>query len=984
MFDKVKKFFSKKPSEEWPPIPFDITPTDLAKLMCQFPALIDHIGSSVDKVTLNTLIHQAKPNPLALDVELWFKFIPYAVKHSLFLYPKIDIPKVRAHSILKPLLPKVESVKAAIGISEFIMHDELTDTEADEIINDCTNILISSPSELTYNWHTLFYSVPNPKILKAYIEHEHEPLATAALKVITMSYGSNPWIELYPFARKNPHTILELFPSQMDMWLWRPLFESGDAKVKRRILDEVLSLFMPTIYHNKSEQDVREAFEFFNELYENDTDYIFGELCSKAEGFGGFGAAGIQYLKNLEFDEINNILIALLSMEQFEIKEEEKKLVKELLNALPATIVNVPKAKLPSIVSCMSEKELIKSSEFLLPILAKGTSQSLRHTLAKVFSNSEPELLEQLGWLNKKSKSVQEVCVEVLLAHPSSDKSQYLYDLAKSKKLSLENQDRILDYLENSGVDVTEIDEMGDRINEFVKEHSEKLNRIPKVVENVYSDQLSKSLSSFSNKAVQWLLVQLSGSAKELTRSARKILNHCSANERNAFTEELTKIWIEKEGDLKLKWLLKPLEIDGSNKVASILFDAVSLWYRNNNAQSKVAINSLATMGSDYSLSKIKVISETEKYPDSIHFLANTELSNAAKSRGISILELFEVLVPDYGLDFSNELVLDVGPYAYQIKLKDDLTLRVATAQGKETKTFPKLKENEDSLMHKTAKATFTKFKNNIKDAQAHFLTQLPKLQMGAKTWSRKSWTMLFLEHPVHSKFLETIIWSAHNEKNEVQYSFRVSKEHGIILEDGNNFELNNQNKVSIWHPAHQTEKEIADWQNHLNNNGLVPIIEQTKLVIHHWNEEWVAKEDYILIENGKQFERESEIYVPFRGHAFSLDMLRNFTTRYGYRAGPTEKKGYIYSHTLNLNDAQLQIILFHTGMNPDRFKLSRIAISAIEIFSGPRVGNEETLNFLKGLHPRTLQSATLSILLSQLQELSDEGYGYDEDWESL
>lgn len=68
-------------------------------------------------------------------------------------------------------------------------------------------------------------------------------------------------------------------------------------------------------------------------------------------------------------------------------------------------------------------------------------------------------------------------------------------------------------------------------------------------------------------------------------------------------------------------------------------------------------------------------------------------LKAAAQRRGLSLIELYDELTPDFGLG-GEGLVLEVGPQRYRLQLQGDLSLRVVGDKGKASKTLPALRTN--------------------------------------------------------------------------------------------------------------------------------------------------------------------------------------------------------------------------------------------------------------------------------------------------
>ncbi|MCB1717733.1 MAG: DUF4132 domain-containing protein, partial [Candidatus Competibacteraceae bacterium] len=312
---------------------------------------------------------------------------------------------------------------------------------------------------------------------------------------------------------------------------------------------------------------------------------------------------------------------------------------------------------------------------------------------------------------------------------------------------------------------------------------------------------------------------------------------------------------------------------------------------------------------------------------------------------------------------------LDVGPYAYRVVLRGDLSLQVINPQGKTSKSLPKAKAGEDPLLRADVEARFKRLRKDLKTVADQQLKRLPGLLMSGRSWPAERWCKQFTEHPLFRSLAQSLIWSRRGPDGTVLGSFRLAEDLSLIDYEDEPVELADDEQIALWHPIDSDTTVSEAWRQHLDDYALSPVLAQVDLPVLRLQPEW---------------QKEAAL-IAYQGHTLSMGKFKGLMARWGYRVGATEDGGYIYEHVLVLEEAQLQVELVHTAMpawfdQDHTIALDRMTVYAIADASRKQYGVKRG----QGIEPQQLPPAMLSMLLAQLQELAQSGEGYRADWGKL
>jgi hypothetical protein len=148
----------------------------------------------------------------------------------------------------------------------------------------------------------------------------------------------------------------------------------------------------------------------------------------------------------------------------------------------------------------------------------------------------------------------------------------------------------------------------------------------------------------------------------------------------------------------KHRWAFGSLGLLGDDDTARRLFTRINDWAANYalRARATEAMHMLKQIGSDVALMLLSVIAAKSKHK-TLQERAGVMIQSAADTRGLSLEELADRLVPALGLDEEGAMVLDFGPRQFALAFDEELKPVVLDAKGARLKDLPKPNKSDDA-----------------------------------------------------------------------------------------------------------------------------------------------------------------------------------------------------------------------------------------------------------------------------------------------
>jgi hypothetical protein len=329
------------------------------------------------------------------------------------------------------------------------------------------------------------------------------------------------------------------------------------------------------------------------------------------------------------------------------------------------------------------------------------------------------------------------------------------------------------------------------------------------------------------------------------------------------------------------------------------LVKACKTWKKTRKPKSSAAIRLLCRLPGNYGIAQTHALWESRQFSDSIMDTAKLALTEAAEWEGMSLEEFIEQLVPDFGLK-PEGLVLDVGPYSYQVKIKPDLSLMVIGPNGKTTKSFPKAKAEEDPDKRSLAENQFKGLRKNLKPVLKQQSKRLMRGFSAGKRWDLALWQRLFLDHPLMNIIAQGMVWGAEDDDGGALVHFRPSDTGELLDLEDEPVSLTGARFIHMVHPAEVAADERAAWQAHFKDYGVTSPIGQWEAPVYEAGAEELEAE---------RVTRQSDALI-------NRGTFAGLMEKWGYLKGSGEDGGWIYHHDWLVSHGEWLVVCEHSEVS--------------------------------------------------------------------
>ena len=190
----------------------------------------------------------------------------------------------------------------------------------------------------------------------------------------------------------------------------------------------------------------------------------------------------------------------------------------------------------------------------------------------------------------------------------------------------------------------------------------------------------------------------------------------------------------------------------------------------------------------------------------------NRNLETYAKLRGITVNEVYEKYLFDFGFDEDGKRVFDLGTAQIQVTLTDSLQLALLnTATGKAVKSIPR--KGVDPAVQKKADDELADMRQNLKKACKIKTDQLFRDYLDAKAVPAPDWRARYLGNVFLRRVAELLVW------DQAGRCFRLTDE-GPVDSAGQPYTLGDE-PIKLAHPMEMDAQEVERWQKHFTSRSL-------------------------------------------------------------------------------------------------------------------------------------------------------------------
>lgn len=392
---------------------------------------------------------------------------------------------------------------------------------------------------------------------------------------------------------------------------------------------------------------------------------------------------------------------------------------------------------------------------------------------------------------------------------------------------------------------------------------------------------------------IQFLLYRMSRSIDlRPDMEARPVLRFIDRDKSGAFGKNLLKGYLDSGGASKNKWCLTLGAILGGNDEVELLRRKVPEFAKGNHRfLAENIVKALAMNGSKKALRWIELFSRKfQSKSKNVGEAAEEALRIAAEERGITLFELMDETIPDFGfVGLFREF--EAGGERYRAFIDTNFQLVFLNESNRLLKSPPK-GASED------LKSEFKEIGKEIRDIVKSQSDRMEQYLVTQRKWPAERWRAFFMGNPVMFTYAVRLVWGIYDENNKLLQTFLCLEDQSLIDRVGNEPELPEQGRIGMVHPLELTQEEINYWKNELLELGISPVFPQLDRLVFPLPVE----------------ERHKTMVVDFKGIRLIDYTFAGQMNRKGWFRGSVIDGGMVSSYRKDFSYAGVTAILIQQG----------------------------------------------------------------------
>lgn len=294
-----------------------------------------------------------------------------------------------------------------------------------------------------------------------------------------------------------------------------------------------------------------------------------------------------------------------------------------------------------------------------------------------------------------------------------------------------------------------------------------------------------------------------------------RVSRSCTLASREQFGLALLDVWELKGHSMTYDWLLGAQRWFAGDAGVVELEVLIDRWVFGTTAQRDRAcriVQVLGDVGTSAALTIVDQYRQNERSPK-LHTAALGTFRRVANERGVSVNELEDMIVPDYGLDASGTRVFDYGPRQFELVFRERFYPCVSAADGKITKSLPRPRKTDDPDLVQAARDQWGAMIEHLKRAVRVHRTRLERRMISGYTMRASVWREVILEHPFMRNFARNLVWGVYSERDHaLLQTFCVMEDLELFDLEDETVHLEGDALIGLPHPLDLGPERQTAW----------------------------------------------------------------------------------------------------------------------------------------------------------------------------
>jgi hypothetical protein len=535
--------------------------------------------------------------------------------------------------------------------------------------------------------------------------------------------------------------------------------------------------------------------------------------------------------------------------------------------------------------------------EQFLPLvwaLTNSKSKAIRQLVAKVVAEKDKDAESKaISLLQNKNSETRQTAAVILSYFTTSSAKE-----AVMKVLDTEGNDNARDILLQTIADNLPTETSMGFIDDMVAA-AKKRGKLNKPVESWLDETTLPSLFYTTGKELtidekRFLCYRMSR-IKEMRSDmeAKYILQYIDKERSSDFAGAIMKLYIDKEAKPEHKYLVALAALLGNDAVVDKIRITINKWMEENRYKmAEHGVGALALQGSDKALRWVEWYSRKYKSKKAnVGAAALVALETAAEELGITIHELGDKVVPDFGFDglFKN---FTVDGDEYRAFIDSNFKIAFFNEDNKKLKAIP-------AAADAALKEAFKAIAKEVRDIVKSQSSRLEYYLIIQRKWNYEQWQKFFLQNPVMFIYATKLLWGAYDAEGNLLQPFMCNEDTSLVNAQHDEISIGDRDIIGIIHPSQLNEALLRQWRQVFFDTSVDAIFPQL-------DRKMPDMSDIDLSKN---------LIKKFEGKEMKQGSIRSTLERFGWHKGVTGDGGMLESFNLLYFEKKIEAILEVEGV---------------------------------------------------------------------
>ena len=528
--------------------------------------------------------------------------------------------------------------------------------------------------------------------------------------------------------------------------------------------------------------------------------------------------------------------------------------------------------------------------------LTDARSKPTRDLAARTLSSLDPEVMTKAIQLLEHKKAAVRVSAAIILGQHSSEAARE----AMARALNKETNDASRDILLNTIADTLPATLDKPQVKKMI-EAAKQRGKLKRPVE-AFIDEESLPRLTFSDGEVlqpeetRFLLYRMSrNEPNNIDKEASYVLELLDKSSSGPFAAAVLQLYMDNGGQADQKWLMTIAAALGTHEEVDAIRIQVDKWLEASRYKmAEYGIGALALQGSNKAMRWVEWYSR--KYSSkkaNVGAAAFAALEAAAERQGITLHELGDKIVPDFGFEGLFK-TFTAGGEEYRAFVDSKFKLTFFNEDNKRLKSLPSSATPEQQQ----------EFKAIAKEVREVVKAQSPRLEyylITQRKWTTGQWQTLFLNNPVMFIYATRLLWGVYesvDEKPPIR-TFICEDDTTLIDSEDEELSLDAGGYIGIVHPVHLDAAALRKWQEKLFDrevNTIFPQLDRMQTDL-------------------SDIDLSATILHIFEGRHMKTGSIRSTLDAKGWQKGPVGDGGFIGTYRLLHRGRNIEVILELEGV---------------------------------------------------------------------